>query len=60
MLIDEVRQKAPLVHNMTNYVTINDCANITLACGASPIMAEAVEEVEEIVSLADGLNLNMG
>lgn len=60
MLIDEVRRKAPLVHNMTNYVTINDCANITLACGASPIMAEAVEEVEEIVSLADGLNLNMG
>lgn len=59
-MMDVVRKKAPLVHNMTNYVTINDCANITLACGASPIMAEAKEEVEEIVSLADGLNLNMG
>ena len=58
--MDAVRKKAPLVHNMTNYVTINDCANITLACGASPIMAEAKEEVEEIVSLADGLNLNIG
>lgn len=59
-ILDEVRRKAPLVHNMTNYVTINDCANITLASGASPIMAEAKEEVEEIVSLADGLNLNTG
>ena len=59
-MMDVVRKKAPLVHNMTNYVTINDCANITLACGASPIMAEAKEEVEDIVSLADGLNLNIG
>lgn len=59
-VLEKVRQVSPLVHNMTNYVTINDCANITLACGASPIMAEAIEEAEDIVSLADGLNLNMG
>ena len=35
-----VRAKSPLVHNITNYVTVNDCANIVLACGASPIMAD--------------------
>lgn len=59
-VLEKVKQVSPLVHNITNYVTINDCANITLACGASPIMAEAIEEVEDIVALADGVNLNMG
>ena len=38
-LFQNVRDKKPLVHNITNYVTVNDCANITLAIGASPIMA---------------------
>ena len=41
-----VRAKSPLVHNITNYVTVNDCANIVLACGASPIMADDAAEVE--------------
>lgn len=59
-LLKLIREKKPLVHHITNYVTINDCANIVLAIGASPIMADAVEEVEEIVSLASALVINMG
>jgi len=55
-----VRDKKPLVHNITNYVTVNDCANIVLACGASPIMADDAAEVEDITSLCAGLNLNIG
>lgn len=57
---DNVRKQAPLVHNITNYVTINDVANILLACGASPIMADEPAEVEEITSICQGLNINMG
>ena len=60
LMSDQVRKHAPLIHNMTNRVSINDCANILLACGASPIMAEAIEEVEEITAMCDGLVLNMG
>lgn len=55
-----LRAKTPLIHYLTNYVTANDCANITLAAGASPVMASAREEVEEIVSLAGALVLNIG
>ena len=55
-----VRERSPLVHQITNYVTVNDCANVTLAAGASPIMADAVEEVEEIAKLASALVLNIG
>ena len=51
LMSDQVRKHAPLIHNMTNRVSINDCANILLACGASPIMAEAIEEVEEITAM---------
>ena len=40
--LDNVRKTTPLVHNITNYVTVNDVANILLACGASPIMSDAV------------------
>jgi len=49
-----------LVHNITNYVTVNDCANILLACGGSPIMADDIEEVEEIVSISSSLVINIG
>ena len=42
-LINQVREQSPLVHHITNYVTVNDCSNITLAIGASPIMADALE-----------------
>ena len=55
-----VRDFSPLIHNITNYVTVNDVANIILACGASPIMADAAAEVEEITSICSGLNINIG
>lgn len=58
--INNLRKKAPLIHNITNYVTVNDVANIILACGASPIMADEIEEVEEITSICNGLNINIG
>ncbi len=55
-----IRAKKPLVHNITNYVVMNYTANALLACGASPVMAHAVEEVEEMVSFAGALVLNIG
>lgn len=57
---DNVREKHPLVHNITNYVTVNDVANILLACGGSPIMADDSGEVEDITSICQGLNINIG
>lgn len=59
-LVDQVRRKKPLVHHITNYVTVNDCANITLGIGASPIMADALEEAAEIAAISSALVLNMG
>lgn len=59
-MLKNVRASCPLIHNITNYVTVNDCANVVLACGASPIMADDREEVAEISSLCVGLNLNIG
>lgn len=59
-LMDNVCAKKPLIHNITNYVTANDCANILLACKASPIMAEAEQEVEEVTLICDGLSINIG
>lgn len=59
-LLNNLREKTPLVHQITNYVTINDCANITLAIGGSPVMAEDIHEVREMVSLASSLVLNIG
>lgn len=58
--VEKLREEGALVHNITNYVTVNDCANMILASGASPIMADAIEEVEEIISICSGLNLNIG
>jgi hydroxyethylthiazole kinase len=55
-----LREKKPLVHHITNYVTVNDCANITLAIGASPIMADAIEEAADIAAIASSVVLNMG
>ena len=55
-----VREQCPLIHNITNYVTVNDCANILLACGGSPIMADDPEEAEEITSICGGLTINIG
>ena len=55
-----VRERAPLVHNITNYVVMNNTANALLAAGASPAMVHAVEEVEEFVELAGALVVNVG
>ncbi len=59
-ILEKVRSACPLIHNITNYVTVNDCANIVLACGASPIMADDPAEAEEITSICAGLNINIG
>jgi hydroxyethylthiazole kinase len=58
--LSRIRAEAPLVHNITNYVVMNTTANALLAIGASPVMAHAVEEVEEMVGLARALVLNIG
>lgn len=57
---NQLRKSKPLIHHITNQVTINDCANITLAMGALPVMAHAREEVEEMVTMAGALVLNIG
>ena len=55
-----IRERRPLVHQITNYVVMNETANATLALGALPVMAHAVEEVEEMASAAGALVLNIG
>ena len=57
--IENVRKNVPLVHNITNYVTVNDVANILLACGGSPIMSDEPEDVEDITTICGGLNINI-
>lgn len=59
-LIESLRGKKPLIHHITNSVTINDCANITLAIGGSPVMADDINEVEEMASIASALVINVG
>lgn len=58
--LENVRKNVPLVHNITNYVTVNDVANILLACGGSPIMSDEPKDVEDITSICGGLNINIG
>lgn len=58
--LKDLRVKKPLIHNITNFVVMNTTANALLACGASPVMAHAQEEVEEMVSFAGALVLNIG
>ncbi|MCD1147243.1 hydroxyethylthiazole kinase [Peptoniphilus sp. KCTC 25270] len=58
--LDNVRKEAPLVNNITNFVTVNDVANIILACGASPIMSDEPEDIKEIIRICGGLNINIG
>jgi hydroxyethylthiazole kinase len=55
-----LRERRPLVHQITNYVVMNETANATLALGALPVMAHAREEVEEMVALAGALVINIG
>ena len=59
-LLAHIRAEAPLVHNITNYVVMNNTANALLALGASPVMAHAVEEVEEMTRLSRALVINIG
>jgi hydroxyethylthiazole kinase len=56
----KVRKKSPLVHNITNYVVMNNTANALLSIGASPVMAHAINEVEDMVGIASSLVINMG
>ncbi|MDR0515205.1 MAG: hydroxyethylthiazole kinase [Coriobacteriaceae bacterium] len=58
--LDAVRAAAPLVHSITNYVTVNDCANALLAIGASPIMSDEPADVVDITDICGGLVLNIG
>ena len=58
--LDNVRKSVPLVHNITNYVTVNDVANVLLACGGSPIMSDEPDDVADITSICGGLNINIG
>jgi hydroxyethylthiazole kinase len=59
-VLDAIRSRRPLVHNITNYVVMNSTANALLAVGASPAMVHASEEVEEFVAIADALVVNIG
>ena len=59
-MLENVRAKTPLVHNITNYVTVNDVANVLLAVGGSPIMSDDADDVEDITSICGGLNINIG
>ena len=59
-MLENVRAKSPLVHKITNYVTVNDVANVLLAAGGSPIMSDDADDVEDITSICGGLNINIG
>jgi len=58
--VEAIRKNAPLVHNITNYVVMNTTANALLAIGASPVMAHAVPEVEDMAGIAGALVINIG
>lgn len=60
LALDAVRKQKPLVYHLTNYVTANDSANFCLALGGSPIISDAIEEVDEIVSASSSLVINVG
>ncbi|MFA6709965.1 MAG: hydroxyethylthiazole kinase [Candidatus Methanomethylophilaceae archaeon] len=59
-MMTKVRNTRPLVHHITNYVTVNDCANITICAGGAPVMSDAAKDVPEMVRLASALVLNIG
>lgn len=58
--IEDIRERSPVIHNITNFVVMNNTANALLALGASPVMAHAEEEVEEMVNIAGALVINIG
>lgn len=59
-MLEQVRANVPLIHNITNYVTVNDVANAVLAIGASPIMADDIGEAGDISAISSALVINMG
>lgn len=59
-MLSQIKQAAPLIHCITNYVVANFSANGLLAVGASPIMADEIKEVSEVVSSSDGVLINIG
>ena len=59
-ILNEIRNNSPLVHNITNYVVMNNTANALLSIGASPVMAHSLDEVEDIISISSSLVINMG
>ena len=58
--LENVKEKSPLIHNITKYVTVNDVANALLASGGSPIMSDEPEDVADITSICNGLNIKIG
>ena len=58
--LETIRSNSPLIHNITNFVVMNNTANALLACGASPVMAHARTEVEEMAAIAGALVINIG
>ena len=59
-VLEEIKLRNPIVHCITNYVTVNDCANAILAVNGSPIMADDIHEVEEITTICNALVINIG
>lgn len=59
-MMTEVRNEKPLIHHITNYVTVNDCANITICAGGSPVMTDAGRDIPEMVKIASAVVLNIG
>ena len=58
--LELIRKSSPLIHNITNYVVMNNTANALLAIGASPVMAHAIDEVADMASVASALVINIG
>ena len=58
--LSNLRNQNPLVHNITNYVTVNDVANILLAAGASPVMSDEAADVKQMSAISSAVNINIG
>ncbi|MDR0601512.1 MAG: hydroxyethylthiazole kinase, partial [Treponema sp.] len=59
-IIDRIRRENPLIHCITNYITVNDCANILLSAGASPAMCDALDEAYDFARISGALYINFG
>ncbi len=59
-IFENMQKNTPIIHTITNYVTVNDCANIILATGGSPIMSDEIDDIAEILSFSKALVINIG